>query len=305
MLLHNRLVDLYKNDSSLLSKILLMFYGIKTDFKIINKSPDKNLNFVNQQGAGIEIFTQNKTKFKYNVEYAKPINKDYTHNEVRLLTLNEGNDGCALILIDKNRNEANIQSVSNYSDCIICDEPYVKYKVGAIMIQIIIHECKKLKIKKIILEDNSKIYFTGSSIELIFYRTMTQGTPYYSKFGFKNILPLIVRENKNNWIKKPKIKKNKLIKMLEKKINDKETYLVDLLKKILEKYNDNILVSDFLINVFEQAINKEKEITERRNKGETIKHVNSYAKIIYLIIKELYIVCEYQLLVDNKFILFV
>lgn len=80
------------------------------------------------------------------------------------MALNGGTDDCGLILIDKERNEANVQSVSNYSDCVSCKNPNINYKVGAIMIQIIIHECKKLKIKKITLEDNSKKYFTGRSI---------------------------------------------------------------------------------------------------------------------------------------------
>ena len=81
--------------------------------------------------------------------------------------------------------ETNIQSVSNYADCIIYDEQQPnKYKLVAVLMQIIIHECEKLKIRKITLEDNSKKKFTGSSIELIYYRIMAQGTSYYTKFEF-------------------------------------------------------------------------------------------------------------------------
>lgn len=65
------------------------------------------------------------------------------------------------------------------------------------MIQVMIEECKKLNVKKITLEDNSKKYFSGS-IELIYYRTMTQVVPYYSKFGCKHTTPLKVRINQNN-----------------------------------------------------------------------------------------------------------
>jgi hypothetical protein len=305
MLLYNRLVELYKNDTSMLSKILLMFYGIKTNFEIVNKSPSKKLKFVNQVGGEVKIFSHNKNDFYYNVEYAKPINKNYLHNEVYLLTVNEGIDDCGLILIDKERNEANIQSVSNYSDCIICKNINVKYKAVAILMQIIIHECKKLKIKKITLEDNSKKNFTGSSIELIYYRTMTQGTPYYSKFGFKNILPLKVRENENNWKQQPKIKKNQLIKILLDYTTKNDKKIIDLFNKILNKYNDNIIVSDFLIYLFGKAVKKEEEITERRNNGQTINFINSYARVLYLIIKELYIITSYKILPDNKFMLFI
>jgi hypothetical protein len=64
--------------------------------------------------------------------------------EIYLLTVNDGSEGCGLIIVDKERNEANIQSVSNFSNCIICKDENIKYKVGAILIQIIIHECKSL-----------------------------------------------------------------------------------------------------------------------------------------------------------------
>lgn len=195
----NRLIELYKNDTSILSKILLMFNNIKTKFEIVNKSQKKFLKFVNQKGGKIKTFLNNNETFYYNVEYAKSLDTTYSHNEVYLLTVNEGNEGCRLILIDKERNEANIQSVSNYSDCIICKNPDVKYKVGVVLIQIIIYECKKLKVKKITLEDNSQKIFTGSSIELIYYRTMAQGTPYYIKFGFSYTRPLMIIENKKNW----------------------------------------------------------------------------------------------------------
>lgn len=305
MLLNNRLIELYKNDKSLLSKVLLMFNDIKTTFEIIDKSKNKELKFVYQKGGNKEKISLMETDFFYNVEYAKPIDKNYSHNEVYLLTLNEGINGCGLILIDKERKEANIQSVSDYSDCVSCKNPDLKYKVGAIMMQIIIHECKKLKVRKITLEDNSKKSFTGSSIELLYYRTMAQGTPYYSKFGFKNSIPLKVRENENIWKQKPKIKKNKLIEILINNTPIHEKKLIDLFKKILTDYKDNIVVSDFLIKIFDKAVKKENEITDRRNNGETIKNINSYARILYLIIKDLYIDVGYELLIDNKFMMFI
>jgi hypothetical protein len=305
MLLYNRLIELYKNDLSLLSKILLMFHDIKNNYTIFNKSPDKKLKFLNQKGGEIKIFTNNNIKYKYNVEYAKPINKKYSYNQVQLLTINDGTYGCGLMIIDKIRNEANIQSVSDYSDCIICENNEVKYKVGAIIVQILIYECTKLKNKKLTLEDNSKKNFTGSSIELFYYRTMTQGTPYYTKFGFKSITPLIITENKINYEKKHKIKKNKLIEILNNNINNDEKKLVELLKKILNTFNNNELeISNFLIFIFNKAIEKEKQITDKRNNGEHINFINSYAKILNLIIKELFIKYNYKLLPDNKFVLF-
>jgi hypothetical protein len=282
-----------------------MLNDMKTDFEIVSKSPNQNLIFVKQNGGEITNHTIGNIKYYYNVEYAKPIDKKYSNNEIFLLTVNEGIYGCGVILINNDTREANIQSVSDYADCIVCDEqPAVKYKVGAILMQIIIHECKKFKIRKITLEDNSKKSFTGSSIELIYYRTMAQGTPYYTKFGFKNTLPLIVRNNEMVWKKNPSLKKNLLIETLEQKTTKSEKKLVDLFKKILAKYKDNVIVSEILINLFEKAVKKEEEITEKRNKGEIINFVNSYAKILYLILKKIYILSGYEPLPDNKFMLF-
>ena len=77
MLLYNRLIKLYKNDKSLLSSILGIFYNIKTDFQIINKSINKYLHFENQFGGEIKKISINNNKYYYNVEYAKLLNKEY------------------------------------------------------------------------------------------------------------------------------------------------------------------------------------------------------------------------------------
>ena len=57
--------------------------------------------------------------------------------------------------------------------------------------QIMIDICNKQKMKKITLEDNSKKKFTGNSIKLIYFRTMTRGLPYYTKFNFRSVDYLI------------------------------------------------------------------------------------------------------------------
>ena len=303
--LYDRLIELYKNNKSQLSSILGIFYNIKTDFQIINKSKNKKLIFKYQYGGEIKSYNFENNNYYYNVEYAK--SKDNSSNEVHLVTINEGTMGCGLILIDNKTHHANIQSVADYSDCIKCDNPNIKYKVGAIMMQIIIEECKKLNVKKITLEDNSKKYFSGSSIELIYYRTMAQGTPYYSKFGFKHTTPLKVRNNQNNWLTNPTITKNKIKKIFNKDIEDNEenSKIIKLFYKIVDKYTDNIIVSDFVIKFFDKAVIKEKDISEKRNLKLVNNKINLYAKILYLILKDLYIESGYSLLPDNKFVYYI
>ena len=302
--LYDRLIELYKNDKSQLSSILGLFYNIDIDFQIINKSKNKKLIFKYQDGGKIKSYNFENNNYYYNVEYAK--SKDNSSNEVHLVTINDGTVGCGLILIDNKTHYANIQSVADYSDCIKCDNPNIKYKVGAIMMQIIIEECKKLNVKKITLEDNSKKYFSGNNIELIYYRTMAQGTPYYSKFGFKHTTPLKVRNNQNNWLTNPTITKNKIIKIFDKDIEDNEenSKIIKLFYKIVDKYTDNIIVSDFVIKLFDKAVIKEKDISEKRNLKLVNNKINLYAKILYLILKDLYIESGYSLLPDNKFVYF-
>ena len=302
--LYDRLIELYKNYKSQLSSILGLFYNIDIDFQIINKSKNKKLIFKYQDGGKIKSYNFENNNYYYNVEYAK--SKDNSSNEVHLVTINDGTVGCGLILIDNKTHYANIQSVADYSDCIKCDNPNIKYKVGAIMIQIMIEECKKLNVKKITLEDNSKKYFSGSSIELIYYRTMAQGIPYYSKFGFKHTTRLKVRNNQNNWLSNPTITKNKIKKIFNKDIEDNEenSKIIKLFNKIVDKYTDNIIVSNFVINLFDKAVIKEKDISEKRNLKLVNKKINLYAKILYLILKDLYIESGYSLLPDNKFVYF-
>jgi len=126
--------------------------------------------------------------------------------------------------------------------------------------------------------------------------------PYYTKFGFKHITPLKVRNNENNWITKPIITKSKIIKLfdnnIDKDIKDSND-IITLFNKIVDKYTDNIIVSEFVINLFDKAVKKEKDISEKRN----IK-INLYVKILFLILKDLYIKAGYTLLPDNKFVLY-
>lgn len=301
MMLTSRIVQLFKHDNSLMTNVLTMLSKIKTNFEIVSNKNGEKITFYNQFGGIVKVFVDN-VKYNYNIEYAKPLDKKNTTNEVYLLTVKDGSEGCGLILIDNQMRHANIQAVSDYSECLICDNPNIKYKVGAILMQIIIYECKKLKIKKITLEDNSKKYFTGFSIELMYYRTIAQGKPYYSKFGFKNSSPLIVRNNEQLWKTKPVLNKKKIIEIYKNFMPKSDNTINKLFNMILEDYDDSIYVSELVIKLFDKAVKQEKQIEKQKTKSDNL--VNLYAKILYLILKKLYIVSGYELLPDNKFTLF-
>ena len=89
-------------------------------------------------------------------------------------------------------NIANIHSINNDNDCIKCFENKT-FKVGEILMRIMICICIHKNIKKVQLTDNSNLVCGNEKIPLIYLRTITHGKPYYTKFHFKPI-----DHNKNN-----------------------------------------------------------------------------------------------------------
>lgn len=126
------------------------------------------------------------------------------------------NEHCAVIIIDKKRKKANIQSINNYNDCVKCIENNNDYKIGDILMKIIIMICKENNLKEINLTDNSYLLCYDVKIPLIILRTMTIGEPYYCKFGF---IPKykeeyeVLKKNKKTYLSKPELSKEELIKL--------------------------------------------------------------------------------------------
>ncbi len=112
----------------------------------------------------------------------------------------------------------------------------------------------------------------------------------------------LVELYKNNWNTKPIITKSKIKKIFNNNIDKNIKDSIDIIRlfnKFVDKYTDNIIVSDFVIKLFDKAVKKEKDILEKRN----IKN-NLYAKILFLLLKNLYIESGYTLLPDNNFVLY-
>jgi hypothetical protein len=287
---------------------------VKTNFKITNKKSNNKLILSNQKqkGGKIKEITIDNTTYTYDIEYGESIDQNFSNYEVQFVTINDYKTKCAVILINKNTKEANIQSVANYNDCIICSDDKIKYKVGDILMQIMLYQCKKFNIKKVSLEDNSKKYFTGASIELIYFRTMTQGLPYYVKFGFKSLYSqLIIRSNNYNFKTDPKLLKDTIIDLFKNTVDiSKNKTLYKIFTKTLEKFNDEISIKKYLNYLFNLAEIEEKQISKLRE--ENIKNIendfnimNNYAFIITYLLKSVYIKANYSMLPSNTFILYI
>ena len=86
--LYNRVVEIFKNDSSSLSNALQIFNFVSTDYTTIIKSENKKLllSQKKQLGGKKEKIVINKNDYYYNIESSKPLNSKYENNEIQLLT---------------------------------------------------------------------------------------------------------------------------------------------------------------------------------------------------------------------------
>jgi hypothetical protein len=220
---------------------------------------------------------------KTNIRGEQIITKIYEYNDDNLKTINfvkihsilDNNnefseiDHCGVLIYDDKIKEATIQSVNDYKDCLQCvDTRNKKFKIGDILIQIMIAMCIHKEIKKIVLTDNSYLLCQNEKIPLIYLRTMTKGEPFYTKYGFKPINHNDVKSGENDgsknelkifndnikiFNKNPSFSKEKLLRILSyKNFNKNEdrkmiNYITKLIIPRLTVTNN--LVKNFLNNI--------------------------------------------------------
>lgn len=187
------------------------------------------------------IYTQSSNKSFENKEYVKVNINDIKMNEnpnkktISFIKFNsikdergdyKENDHCAVLIVDFVKKKSTIQSISNYVDCVRClTDNKIIFRIGDILTQIMIIMSMKNKLKYIELTDNSYLLCKNSKLSLIHLRTMTKGTPFYSKYGF---IPLyetetdIYNHNLNIFNEKKTLVKDKIIKYLYFKEFDKD-----------------------------------------------------------------------------------
>lgn len=168
----------------------------------------------------------------------------------------KNDDHCAILIIDMKIKSASIQSLNNYKDCLKCNDINDEYKIGDVLMRIILTLCRKEKIKEISLTDNS--YFLcnndNNKIQLKYLRTLTKGEPYYCKFGFRPKYDEDIKTwkyNKKKFLEKPTITKKELMNIiLYRKFNEKDTKD----KKILTYINDMILPKLQDVNIVSNVV---------------------------------------------------
>ena len=231
--------------------------------EIINKP----FNQIGGQGQIME-FEIGTEKFIARLVHTKASNKkDGNVQSLYFMSINDVREKeivCSIVLFDNDSKIATLQSLSNYDNCLWCVDKDIPFKIGDVFVRIIINICKKKEMKKIVLTDNSNIgcfdtynkkldrnkeYVRNDKFILKVLRTLTDGEPYYCKFGFlpKDSDIKVYNHNQKIFKKEPLMKNIDLDKLIKDYI--KEPKYIDVYKKIIKPIindNPNIIVSDFI-----------------------------------------------------------
>ena len=325
--------------------------NIKLVIDFFDKNNIKNLNFHNETIISLNFNQKNLIggkddsefidvyldKNKYKIRVYKYTEKDDNNfKTINFIKINselqeDGNisngDHCAILIIDTKYKESNIQSVNNYKDCIACYyENNKKYKIGDILIQVMIYISINKGMKKIRLHDNSNYKCNNYDLPLIILRTITHGKPFYSKYGFlplnhnddddkeykKNELQ-IYEDNKKLFKTQPKMTKNELLQILHYTKFDKNKdknllYYIDniIYPRLNEKNN---IINEFINNVIDDSLIYKKRIEKysKLNKNERPKikdeilYLSSACELLDNILMNIYLKCGYYKYTEKTF----
>ena len=232
-------------------------------------------------------------------------------------------DYCAVLIIDTKNKESNIQSVSNYKDCIKCYyENNKMYKIGDILIQVMISMSINKKMEKINLHDNSNYKCNGYNLPLIILRTMTHGKPFYAKYGFlpldhnktdekdykKNELQ-IYEDNKKLFRTQPKMTKNEMLKIIyyTKFDKNKDKNMLNYINNIvIPRLNENNnIISNFLNDIISDSLIYQEFIYNKNNKSiqkdNNVIYLSSACELLDNILMVIYLKCGYYKYIEKTF----
>jgi len=265
-------------------------------FSYINSEVIQNilnhLNFNNYTGKGIltrktypihlleqvggvkkEIKLKDGYTYEYHIDEIIPI--DSKNNRLCFVNIDESQDYCGCLLYNTKKSGKTIlriEGIFNGEDCIKCVDKKHKYKVGNILIQIIIELVKSSKefshITEIELSDTSIKKYNGLGLGLKYLRTITNGEPYYAKYGFRPNSEYdidIFRFNRSNYRLNKKILNNELFEIITDAKLDKQTN--EVYKKYLYNYikSNNEIDPKIYLTELINLINY-KNITENEKK---------------------------------------
>lgn len=196
-----------------------------------------------------------------------------------------------------------LNDLNALEDCISCKNKRHKFKIGDILMQIflkwVLQHPELSHIKRIELQDNSTKKCYGIGLKLLYLRTITDGIPYYAKYGFRPIelIELETFRYNRNKFKKNIMLNNKLVdKIFEetsKKNNKKpHEFYVSLYKDLITNMNP-IDIKLLFRNMIELGNNEVVDIDRRKNTCE----------LVFYVLKKLYKELGYKDYEDEKWFL--
>ncbi len=257
------------NNNPFISNNITFFLSNLEKFKI-KKIIKKPINKIYKGGGdgkekgkinNLEEFIFGDTKFIARLIHGDSTDtkgKNHTIKFVSLDDLHENSIGCATLNYDYEKKTAYVQSIGDYGNCVFCASKNVNFRIGQILMLMIISLClEKKNITKIELSDISKFnclntynknngeYITNSkyklhdNFNLMIISTLMKGVPYYSKYGFE-----------------PKYDEDKKVLVHNIKIFNKKIKLseIDLINYILN--NKNNLDRNIPIEKYELVMDK-------------------------------------------------
>jgi hypothetical protein len=275
-----------------------------------------HLNFNNYSGKGIltrksypihlleqvggvkkEIKLKDGYTYEYHIDEIIPI--DSKNNRLCFVNIDESQDYCACLLYNTKKSGKTvlrIEGIFNGEDCIKCINKNNKYKVGNILMQIILEIIKTRKefehITEIQLQDTSIKKCYGIGIKLKYLRTITHGEPYYAKYGFRPQTKLDYKTYKyNRELYKKGVHINSSI------IRDIFRLSKELKKSVYKTYKKYIEASLSKANDIDPAILL-KRLIELENMKKPFELSNeeksSICELVSFTVKNIYLACGYK-----------
>jgi hypothetical protein len=282
------------------------------------------INFKEQKGGTIyNIKLKDNKKYYYDVEQIT--SKNNKQHKICFVNIRDNNINCLCFTFHTKETgitELELNDLNASEDCILCEEKNFKFKIGMsdkisdlehivdtgdVLMQIfleLIHNNKEFKhIKTIILSDNSTKKCYGYGIKLKYLKTITDGIPYYAKYGFRpyyNDDLETFRYNREHYTKNILIDKNVLINIFNKLKNEYN-------KSAYKTYKKHIRQNLNIHNKINPALLLKKMMSIENEKFEdytiTNDDKNGFCEIINMTIKKIFTACGYKDYNVDKWIL--
>jgi hypothetical protein len=291
-----------------------------SDYKNAHKMGNKGtlikeiipVQLVQEGGAGTERKISNiefeGTNYEYYIEKMTPETND--KRRICFMSDSYSYDCLCFMFGTKETGDTTIelQSLLNSSECIKVLNNDKKIKSDDTLMKIFLKFIKNKKfshIKRIELSDVSKKQCYDIGLELVYLRTMTDGIPYYAKFGFR---PKTrgdyenFQANREIFKTSPMILSKDLLEIINSNIKYMHKGTYEIYKKYLHSYIKNHDLIDPKI-LFSEIVNladvffEKKEYTKNKlinNKNLTKEEIRGFCDFASSIYKKVYKYIGYQ-----------